>query len=157
MVSDQTHQRPPYRERLLPGVVPSLIIWALIAVFAVAVGAALGALVGWVCFAGATVIVSAFVITSSPVVVVDARGLTVGRARLPWAAIGDVDSLDRDEARMARGMTADARAYLVLRTLAAATAVRVNVTDPKDPHPHWLVSTRHPDRLRSALQYPALQ
>jgi hypothetical protein len=30
--------------------------------------------------------------------------------------------------------------------------VRVTVTDPQDPTPYWLVSTRHPEKLVEALQ-----
>ena len=30
--------------------------------------------------------------------------------------------------------------------------VRVDLNDPADPHPYWLVSTRHPERLADALR-----
>ena len=44
------------------------------------------------------------------------------------------------------GRDADARAYLLLRPY-LKRAVRVEITDPADPTPYWLVSTRHPDEL----------
>ena len=31
------------------------------------------------------------------------------------------------------------------------TAVRVELTDPADPTPYWLLSSRHPQALASAL------
>jgi hypothetical protein len=30
--------------------------------------------------------------------------------------------------------------------------VRVDVADPDDPTPYWLVSSRHPDKLAEALR-----
>ena len=44
------------------------------------------------------------------------------------------------------GVDADARAYLLLRPY-LKRAVRVEITDPADPAPYWLVSTRHADAL----------
>jgi hypothetical protein len=82
---------------------------------------------------------------------VDADGLVAGRARLPLWAIGAVEVLDAEAARQARGPDADPRAYLLLRSYVSG-AVRVTVDDPADPVPYWYVSTRHPDRLASALR-----
>jgi hypothetical protein len=48
------------------------------------------------------------------------------------------------------GPGADARAYLLLRPY-LKRAVKVEITDPADPAPYWLLSTRHPDRLAGAI------
>ena len=48
-------------------------------------------------------------------------------------------------------MDADARAYLLLRPY-LKRGVRVDITDPADPAPYWLVSSRRPDALVSALE-----
>jgi len=45
---------------------------------------------------------------------------------------------------------ADARAYLLIRPY-LRQAVRIDVEDPADPTPYWLVGTRHADRLAAAL------
>ena len=45
---------------------------------------------------------------------------------------------------------ADARAYLLLRPY-RKKAVKVSLSDPADPTPYWLVSTRRPDALAAAL------
>lgn len=83
-------------------------------------------------------------------VVVDEHGLTAGRARLPWSAIGAVRPLDADDAAALRSRDADPRAYLALRGY-VQTAVRVEVDDPADPTPYWYVSTRRPAELAAAL------
>ena len=59
--------------------------------------------------------------------------------------------LDADATRRAAGVDADARAFLLLRPY-LKRSVRVEITDPADPAPYWLVSTRHPDELAAALQ-----
>ncbi len=74
-----------------------------------------------------------------------------GRAHITTTLVGLVTPLDADATRRAAGVDADARAYLLLRPY-LKRSVRVQITDPADPTPYWLVSTRHPDQLAAALQ-----
>lgn len=83
-------------------------------------------------------------------IVVGDGELRAGRAHIPLRHVGTVEPLDTEAARRAFGVEADARAHLVLRPY-AHRAVRIEVTDPADPTPYWLVSTRHPDHLAAAL------
>lgn len=76
--------------------------------------------------------------------------LRAGRARIEARHLGAADALDPDQARRAAGPEADARAFLLLRPY-LKRAVRVAITDPADPAPYWLLSTRHPDELAKAL------
>lgn len=76
--------------------------------------------------------------------------LVAGRARIPVAELGEVEPLDRESMRLLAGPEADVRAYLVIRPY-LRRGVRVDVADPADPTPYWLLSTRHPDRLAEAL------
>ena len=76
--------------------------------------------------------------------------LQVGRARIEAHHLGRAHALDADQARRAAGVEADARAYLVLRPY-LSRAVKVEITDPADPAPYWLVSTRHPEQLAGAV------
>ena len=73
-----------------------------------------------------------------------------GRARIAGAHLGPATALDPESTRRLAGVEADARAFLLLRPY-LKRAVRVEITDPDDPAPYWLVSTRHPDRLVRAL------
>lgn len=86
---------------------------------------------------------------STRIVVADDE-LRVGRARIESRHLGVAEALDADQARRAAGVEADARAYLVLRPY-LSRAVRVEITDPADPAPYWLVSTRHPEALAGAV------
>ena len=73
-----------------------------------------------------------------------------GRASIPVALLGQVTPLDAEATRRTAGVDADARAFLLLRPY-LKRAVRVEVADPADPTPYWLVSTRRPDQLAAAL------
>jgi hypothetical protein len=86
---------------------------------------------------------------SARIVVADGT-LRVGRARIEGNHLGRATALDADQARRAAGVDADARAFLLLRPY-LSRAVKVVVTDPADPAPYWLVSTRHPDQLADAV------
>jgi hypothetical protein len=86
---------------------------------------------------------------SARVAVTDGR-LHAGKARIALEHVGDVTALDADAMRRLAGRDADARAYLLLRPY-LKRGVRVEITDPADPTPYWLISSRHPDRLAAAL------
>jgi hypothetical protein len=80
----------------------------------------------------------------------DRAGLEVGSAHLDAAHIGTVTPLDRAAFRASLGPDADARAWLRTRPYVDG-GVRVDVNDPSDPVPYWLVSCRRPDALAAAL------
>jgi hypothetical protein len=73
-----------------------------------------------------------------------------GRARIALHHLGEAVALDAETTRRAAGVDADARAYLLLRPY-LKRAVRVEIADPADPTPYWLVSTRHGEALVRAL------
>jgi Protein of unknown function (DUF3093) len=73
-----------------------------------------------------------------------------GPARIPVSMLARPAPLDAEATRLLAGRDADARAYLMLRPY-LKRAVRVDVADPSDPVPYWLVSTRRPEELAAAL------
>ena len=89
-------------------------------------------------------------------VVADADGLRAGAAVLPWRHVGTVEVLDAAQTRTLLGVGADARAYLVVRPY-CPEAVRVEVDDPRDPTPYWVISTRHADELALHLRPRSMQ
>ena len=73
-----------------------------------------------------------------------------GRAHIDGRHLGTVEALDAEQTRRTAGPEANARAYLVLRPY-LKRAVKVEITDPADPTPYWLVSSRRPEDLAGAL------
>lgn len=76
--------------------------------------------------------------------------LQAGKAHIPLTYVGEVEALDAVETRRVAGVDADARAHLLLRPY-LKRSVKVQLTDPDDPTPYWLLHTRHPEELAAAL------
>ena len=79
------------------------------------------------------------------------RTLRAGRARIGRADLGAVEVLDAARMAELRGRGIDARAYHCQRGW-LPTGVKVDVRDAADPTPYWLISSRRPAALASALQ-----
>jgi hypothetical protein len=142
---------PAYRERL--GV--PLRWWVqgtmLVATFWLAVVVALPAVAAWLVTAVMVAMLVAALGSYGSVQLAVADGtFRAGRAHIAGAFLGTATVLDAEETRRAAGVDADARAYLVLRPY-LKRAVKVEITDPADPTPYWLVCTRHPEELARAL------
>lgn len=97
------------------------------------------------------VLVALFVSYGRPRVSVDETTFRAGRAHIPLELVGRATALDADGLRRQAGVDADARAYLLLRPY-LKRGVRVDIADPADPTPYWLVSSRRPEALVSALE-----
>jgi hypothetical protein len=128
--------------------------WTAVATFAVMLGAALlpisaGLSIGAV--AVALVIGAVLAVTTAPPVTVADGELTAGEAHIPVSLLGAVTVLDRQGVRREMGPDLDARAYVCLRSW-IGPAIRVEVTDPADPTPYWIVSSRHPAALSAAIE-----
>lgn len=139
-----------FRERLWPSWWVWIVVIAMAGVLGTAYGAAYDALLGWAIFAGAALIGVAFLLVTSPVIEVRAAVCRAGVARLPLVNVGEVRTLNPEELTRLR-RTGDARAYVLLRAWSTSRAVRIDVRDEEDPHPYWLVSTRRPEALATAL------
>ena len=133
--------RVVFRERVHAPVWIWLLALMLTASLGVAYGFRLGTVSGVVAFLVSQGLVSWWLLATAPLVVVDDRVLRAGRARLPLRFVGRIAPLDTAQTRDARGRLADPAAFLCLRSW-VSRSVLVEVEDPDDPHPYWLVSTR---------------
>jgi hypothetical protein len=77
--------------------------------------------------------------------------LWVGKAHLPLRFVGEVQVVSPKDKRRVLGPHLDPAAYLLHRGW-IGPVVRLRQTDPEDPTPYWVISTRHPDRLVEALR-----
>jgi hypothetical protein len=98
------------------------------------------------------VIVAALVATT-PVVAVTREAFRAGRATLPRRFAGRAEAFEGEDATAQRGPELNGLAYLCIRGW-ISPVVRVELTDPDDSTPYWLVSTRHPAKLVAALSGP---
>lgn len=77
--------------------------------------------------------------------------LKAGGAVLPLDKTGRVVALDERETRIVAGPRADPAAHLLLRPY-LKRAVYIGVEDAGSTVPYWLVATRRPDELASAIE-----
>ncbi|WP_110238599.1 DUF3093 domain-containing protein [Nocardioides gilvus] len=122
----------------------------LVATFWLTLLVALPEPLAWALTAVALVAMAAAFLAYGARVSVDGSRLRAGKAHIGIEHLGAAEALDKDETRRVAGVEADARAHLVLRPY-LKRSVRVVITDPDDSTPYWLISTRHPDALVSAL------
>ncbi len=83
-------------------------------------------------------------------VAVRAGELEVDDAHLPLRYVGGAEPIRGEAKRVALGPDLDPLAFVVLRPWVPA-AVKVTLTDPQDPTPYWVISSRRPDRLAAAI------
>jgi len=124
----------------------------LVAALWLALVVALPGPAAWVCSGIALALLAALLLSYGGARVSVADGwFRAGRARIEGVHLGRVSALDPEETRRVAGPEADARAYLLLRPY-LKRAVRVEIADPDDPAPYWLVSSRRPEELARAVQ-----
>lgn len=141
-----------YSERLWPSQWPCLIAMSLIAALAVAYGKALGTVAGLLVLVVGTALGAVALVSRTPRIEVTQSELRAGRGRLPLTLVGRVFALGEEGSQLARGPAGDPTAYLVTSPGLNAGAVVVEVADDSDPHRTWLVSTRRPVALASAIE-----
>lgn len=75
----------------------------------------------------------------------------VDDANLPVEFIDEVTPLQGTPLRDALSVGLHPLAFVVQRPWMRG-AVKVDLNDPADPTPYWIISTRHPERLAEALR-----
>lgn len=134
-----------FRERLTPGVGTWLLVLAAGGA-SYLVGAPISVAVGVTAGLAVIFVLGALLFSSSPVIEVTDGWVRVGRARIEREYVGQVQAFRGDAARMAAGPDLDGRAYMCFRPW-VGPKVRLEITDPADPTPYWLASSRHPEKL----------
>ena len=137
-----------YKERLLPSTgtfLALLLSFPLVLLSAAPFGWGIALPIA----ALATSIVVLLAIVSSPVIEIS-QVLRAGNLNIPLEALGNVEVYENEEARLQRGPKLDARARLKIRG-DVGPVVKIEISDPKDPTPYVLISSRRPKELASAL------
>jgi hypothetical protein len=76
--------------------------------------------------------------------------LHAGKESIPVTQITAITPLDRQETKLRLGPRADPAAHLCVRGW-IGTSVMLRLSNPV-PVPYWVVSTRHPEELATALK-----
>ena len=86
----------------------------------------------------------------APKITVANGRLVADRISVPISALGKTSELSKEEFTQALGPKADPRAQLMIRGYVPG-GVKIEVTDPEDPTPYLLISSRNPEKLAVAL------
>jgi len=125
-------------------------IYFLLLSFVVAVWAAAGnkpALLTWVV---STILILLIGAMSSLVIEVDEKELRAGPAHIELKYVGQVTVLDGKEMGRLRTRDADPASFLIFRFW-RSTGVKIEINDPRDPTPYWLVTCKRGSELVQAL------
>jgi Protein of unknown function (DUF3093) len=76
--------------------------------------------------------------------------LQAGKDELPVMQVTTITALDRAETRLRLGPQADPACHSVVRGW-VGSSVMLRMANP-EPVPYWIVSTRHPEELVSAIK-----
>ncbi len=93
----------------------------------------------------------ALLIFRAPKIVVSKTELWVGNVAISRDLIGDTQVIPKEEIFAERGPKLDPAAHKVFQGT-VKTAIKIRITDPDDPTPYWLVSTRNPVKLAEVLK-----
>jgi hypothetical protein len=139
----------PYRERLWPApwvfISTALVIPASLLVF-LPINPPLGVAVAIALYVAIVIVL----IATTATIEVTPTEFRAGKARIGREFLGTAGAFDGADATAERGVNLDARAWLLVRGWIPGV-VRVEITDPADPTPYWIVATRHPVELATAL------
>jgi hypothetical protein len=81
----------------------------------------------------------------------DAEALEVGRNRIEWRWLDRVRGCDAETMTTVLHSSHQIGSFLVTRPW-ISTGVVLRLADPADPHPAWIISSRHPDRLAAVVR-----
>ena len=87
---------------------------------------------------------------SSLTITVTKGWLLVGPAAIERAFIHNFEALEFKEYKRIRGVDADPASYLQIRFW-VNTAIKIDLRDPKDKTPYWLISTNRANELAKVL------
>ena len=76
--------------------------------------------------------------------------LLVGPAAIERAFIHNFEALEFKDYKRIRGVDADPASYLQIRFW-VSTAIKIDLRDPKDKTPYWLISTNRANELAKVL------
>lgn len=149
--SESAHQagKESIRERVLPN--PLAMAWLLLispicyltfVPINDAIGVTLGVLV--------TIAVLVSIFFAAPVLEVDTFSFAVSNAEIPLKFISSVEVIEKNDAFDQRGPKLNPSAFVRFQAT-VPTMLKLNLIDPQDPTPYWLVSTRKPKTFKQFI------
>lgn len=140
-----------FREVLRPPFWLMAFIYFLAISLGIAVWAALNTMAAVIVMTPLTLATIAIYFTASLVIAVDENELRVGKAHIDKKFCGEIIVLTPAQMSLQRTREADPAAYLAIRFW-TAHGVKIEITDPRDTTPYWLITTKRGEKLAGVLR-----
>ena len=125
-------------------------IYFLFISLVVAVWAALGNQPAFITWVLSTVLITLIAVKSKLILEVDENELRAGSAHIELKYLGQATALDGKELGRLRTRDADPASFLIFRFW-RSTGVKVEINDPRDQTPYWLITSKRNNELAEIL------
>ena len=149
-MSQSSKSSPVYRENLAPPLWLLAFIYFLLASLSLSIWAALGNMPGALAIILSTLFLVLIRMRTTLHIEVSNGELRINRAHIEQAFLGEITQLDKERMRTTRGRDADPASFLAIRFW-VSQGIKIQIQDPRDPTPYWLISTRKGKDLAVAL------
>jgi len=119
---------------------------------AIAVQAAVGSTPAWIVLLVQLLLFGWAAVTTPLHITLDSEQLCVGSARIERRFITIATALTSHEMALTRGRNANPRCWMAIRFW-VSPGVKIEISDPLDPTPYWLVSAKRASALAEALAH----
>ena len=131
-------------------------IWVLAFIYfmflslVIAIWAAFDATATMVAFAISTLAIPFIAKSLTSRILVDQNELRIDKAHIDLKYLGKVTVLDSDAMRLLRTRDADPAAFLAIKFW-ASKGIKIEVIDPRDTTPYWLITSKRGEKLAALL------
>ena len=139
-----------FTEVLRPPIWVLAFIYFMFLSLVIAIWAALDINATMITFAIATLAIPFIARSLTSRISIDQRELRIDKAHIELKYLGKVTVLDSDAMRMLRTRDADPAAFLAIKFW-ASKGIKIEVTDPRDSTPYWLVTSKRGEKLAALL------
>ena len=116
----------------------------------IAIWAALDSTSTMVAFVVATLAIPVIAQSLTSKIQVDQNELRIDKAHIELKYLGKATVLDSDAMRLLRTRDADPAAFLAIKFW-ASKGIKIEVNDPRDSTPYWLITSKRGEKLAALL------
>ena len=139
-----------FREVLRPPIWVLAFIYFLLLSLVIALWAAFDNTVAFTSFLAATIAIIYLAYAMRSTITFDGEELRIDRAHIESKYLGKVTILDSDAMRLLRTRDADPASYLAIKFW-TPTGIKIEVIDPRDPTPYWLITSKRGEEIAALL------
>jgi len=139
-----------FKEVLRPPIWVLAFIYFLFLSLVIAIWAALDGLATTYALFAATAAIVFIAFRMRSMISITSEELRIDSAHIEIKYLGSVEVLDAQSMRLLRTRNADPAAYLAIKFW-TPTGVKIEVKDPRDPTPYWLVTSKRGEEIAALL------